>query len=158
LDLHQEQTRRGGVHCICCLFTGSLGSQSNSTKAGLIVLAVRRGRRREVEDLQSVVRGGPRSSARQIPRRGKGRPSSLSTHSFPATCVQYCSESLRAFSRLLFVHPVGHLGQDGSRGLGDIPKGVIGEGEDKLEGGQTRVCRETLILPPEPFIYLTLAK
>ena len=48
------------------------GSQSNSTKAGPIVLAVRRGRWREVEDLQSVVRGGLRISSRQIPRKREG--------------------------------------------------------------------------------------
>ena len=110
-----------GIHCNLRLRI-TWFSQSNSTKAGPIVLAVRRGRRREVEDLSRScleVRAVPQG---KIPRKREGGPSSLSTHSFPATCVQYyqyCSESLRAFSRLLFVHPVGHLGQDGSRGLGD---------------------------------------
>jgi hypothetical protein len=88
-------------------------------KAVLIILAVRRGRRREVEDLQSVVRGGPRISARQIPRKREGGGLVACQHTHPLrlaySIVPKGCERSRDCSLCI---PGGPFGAKGIKGFG----------------------------------------
>jgi predicted NUDIX family NTP pyrophosphohydrolase len=52
------------------------------------------------------------------------------------------------------VHPGGPFGAKRGQGTWSIPKGLIGEGEDKLEAAKREFAEETSILPSESFIYL----
>ena len=55
---------------------------------------------------------------------------------------------------VFLVHPGGPFGAKRDQGAWSIPKGLIGEGEDKLEAAKREFAEETSILPSEPFIYL----
>jgi len=55
---------------------------------------------------------------------------------------------------VFLVHPGGPFGAKRDQGAWSIPKGLIDEGEDKLEAAKREFTEETSILPSEPFIYL----
>ena len=59
---------------------------------------------------------------------------------------------------VFLVHPGGPFGAKRDQGAWSIPKGLIGEGEDKLEAAKREFAEETSIVPSEPpsepFIYL----
>ena len=55
---------------------------------------------------------------------------------------------------VFLVHPGGPFGAKRDQGAWSIPKGLIGEGEGKLEAAKREFAEETSILPSEPFIYL----
>ena len=59
-----------------------------------------------------------------------------------------------SFLEVFLVHPGGPIWAKRDQGAWSIPKGLIGEGEDKLEAAQREFAEETSILPSEPFIYL----
>jgi predicted NUDIX family NTP pyrophosphohydrolase len=59
-----------------------------------------------------------------------------------------------SFLEVFLVHPGGPIWAKKDQGAWSIPKGLIGEGEDKLEAAQREFAEETSILPSEPFIYL----
>jgi predicted NUDIX family NTP pyrophosphohydrolase len=58
------------------------------------------------------------------------------------------------FLEVFLVHPGGPIWAKRDQGAWSIPKGLIGEGEDKLEAAKREFAEETSILPSEPFIYL----
>ena len=55
---------------------------------------------------------------------------------------------------VFLVHPGGPFGAKWDQGAWSVPKGLIGEGEDKLDAAKREFAEETSILPSEPFIYL----
>jgi predicted NUDIX family NTP pyrophosphohydrolase len=55
---------------------------------------------------------------------------------------------------VFLVHPGGPLWARKDEGAWSIPKGLVDEGEDKLEAAKREFLEETSILPAEPFIYL----
>jgi predicted NUDIX family NTP pyrophosphohydrolase len=55
---------------------------------------------------------------------------------------------------VFLVHPGGPLWAKKDEGAWSIPKGLIEEGEDKLEAAKREFVEETSIAPVEPFIYL----
>jgi predicted NUDIX family NTP pyrophosphohydrolase len=55
---------------------------------------------------------------------------------------------------VFLVHPGGPFGAKRDQGAWSVPKGLIGEGEDKLDAAKREFAEETSILPSEPFIYL----
>jgi predicted NUDIX family NTP pyrophosphohydrolase len=74
--------------------------------------------------------------------------------------IRPCSAGLlmyRKFGSVLevfLVHPGGPFWTKKDRGAWSIPKGLVGEGEDKLEAAKREFTEETSILASEPFIYL----
>jgi predicted NUDIX family NTP pyrophosphohydrolase len=61
------------------------------------------------------------------------------------------SESLL---EVFLVHPGGPFWAKKEEGAWTIPKGLIEEGEDKLEAAKREFAEETSIFPSGPFIYL----
>ena len=55
---------------------------------------------------------------------------------------------------VLLVHPGGPFWARKDDGAWSIPKGIITEGEDKLEAAKREFAEETSISPSEPFIHL----
>jgi predicted NUDIX family NTP pyrophosphohydrolase len=55
---------------------------------------------------------------------------------------------------VFLVHPGGPYWAKKDQGVWSIPKGLIEEGEDKLEAAKREFLEETSLLPTEPFIYL----
>jgi predicted NUDIX family NTP pyrophosphohydrolase len=55
---------------------------------------------------------------------------------------------------VFLVHPGGPLWAKKDEGAWSIPKGLIGEGEERLEAAKREFFEETSITPAEPFIYL----
>ena len=55
---------------------------------------------------------------------------------------------------VFLVHPGGPIWARKDEGAWSIPKGLIDEGEDRLEAAKREFVEETSILPAEPFIYL----
>jgi predicted NUDIX family NTP pyrophosphohydrolase len=55
---------------------------------------------------------------------------------------------------IFLVHPGGPFWAKKDVGAWSIPKGIIAEGEDKLEAAKREFTEETSIIPSEPFIYL----
>ena len=55
---------------------------------------------------------------------------------------------------VFLVHPGGPFWARKDNGAWSIPKGIIAEGEDKLEAAKREFAEETSISPSEPFIYL----
>ena len=56
--------------------------------------------------------------------------------------------------KVFLVHPGGPLWAKKDEGAWSIPKGLVHEGEDRLEAAKREFVEETSILPAEPFIYL----
>ena len=52
------------------------------------------------------------------------------------------------------MHPGGPFWAKKDEGAWSIPKGLIDEGEDKLEAAKREFVEETSILPSGPFLYL----
>ncbi|HEV3065769.1 MAG TPA: NUDIX domain-containing protein [Chthoniobacterales bacterium] len=55
---------------------------------------------------------------------------------------------------VFLVHPGGPFWAKKDEGAWSIPKGLIDEGEDRLEAAKREFLEETSIRPAEPFIYL----
>ena len=55
---------------------------------------------------------------------------------------------------VFLVHPGGPFWAKKDEGAWSIPKGLIDEGEDRLEAAKREFVEETSITPAEPFIYL----
>jgi len=55
---------------------------------------------------------------------------------------------------VFLVHPGGPFWARKDKGAWSIPKGIIAEGEDKLEAAKREYAKETSIRPCEPYIYL----
>jgi predicted NUDIX family NTP pyrophosphohydrolase len=55
---------------------------------------------------------------------------------------------------VFLVHPGGPLWARKDEGAWSIPKGLVDEGEDRLEAAKREFLEETSIPPTEPFIYL----
>ena len=55
---------------------------------------------------------------------------------------------------VFLVHPGGPLWARKDEGAWSIPKGLINEGEDKLEAAKREFREETSIFPAEPFVFL----
>jgi predicted NUDIX family NTP pyrophosphohydrolase len=55
---------------------------------------------------------------------------------------------------VFLVHPGGPIWARKDEGAWSIPKGLIDEGEDRLEAAKREFVEETSILPAEPFICL----
>ena len=55
---------------------------------------------------------------------------------------------------VFLVHPGGPLWAKKDEGAWSIPKGLVDEGEDRLEAAKREFMEETSIQPAEPFIYL----
>jgi predicted NUDIX family NTP pyrophosphohydrolase len=55
---------------------------------------------------------------------------------------------------VFLVHPGGPFWAKRDEGAWSIPKGLIDEGEDRLEAAKREFVEETSIPPAEPFIYL----
>jgi predicted NUDIX family NTP pyrophosphohydrolase len=55
---------------------------------------------------------------------------------------------------VFLVHPGGPFWAKKDEGAWSIPKGLIDEGEDRLEAAKREFLEETSISPVEPFIYL----
>jgi predicted NUDIX family NTP pyrophosphohydrolase len=55
---------------------------------------------------------------------------------------------------VFLVHPGGPFWAKKDEGAWSIPKGVVDEGEDRLEAAKREFVEETSIPPAEPFIYL----
>jgi predicted NUDIX family NTP pyrophosphohydrolase len=55
---------------------------------------------------------------------------------------------------VFLVHPGGPFWARKDNGAWSIPKGIIAEGEDKLEAAKREFAEETSISPSEPYIYL----
>ena len=55
---------------------------------------------------------------------------------------------------VFLVHPGGPFWARKDKGAWSIPKGIIAEGEDKLEAAKREFAEETSITPSEPYIYL----
>ncbi len=55
---------------------------------------------------------------------------------------------------VFLVHPGGPFWARKDNGAWSIPKGIIAEGEAKLEAAKREFAEETSISPSEPFIYL----
>ena len=55
---------------------------------------------------------------------------------------------------VFLVHPGGPFWVRKDNGAWSIPKGIITEGEDKLEAAKREFAEETSINPSEPYIYL----
>jgi len=60
----------------------------------------------------------------------------------------------RSALEVFLVHPGGPFWAKKDIGAWSIPKGIIAEGEDKLEAAKREFGEETSIVPSEPFIYL----
>ena len=55
---------------------------------------------------------------------------------------------------VFLVHPGGPFWARKDEGAWSIPKGLIEEGEDKLEAAKREFVEETSIFPAEPFVFL----
>src|SRR6516164_1458965 len=55
---------------------------------------------------------------------------------------------------VFLVHPGGPFWARKDKGAWSIPKGIIAQGEDKLEAAKREFAEETSITPSEPYIYL----
>jgi predicted NUDIX family NTP pyrophosphohydrolase len=60
----------------------------------------------------------------------------------------------RGFLEVFLVHPGGPFWAKKDKGSWSIPKGLVDEGEDKLEAAKREFAEETSILPPGPFFGL----
>lgn len=58
------------------------------------------------------------------------------------------------FLEVFLVHPGGPFWAKKDDGAWSIPKGLVEEGEDRLEAAKREFLEETSILPVEPFIFL----
>ena len=60
--------------------------------------------------------------------------------------------------QMLLAHPGGPFFQNKDDGAWSIPKGLVEEGEDRLEAAKREFLEETSILPVEPFIFHDLRR